>query len=61
MLMTSKLCGIVVHLDTEGRIVRTLQDPTGKVINGVSEVEDKDGVLYLGSYKAPYIGKYFDN
>ena len=57
MMAAAPKCGTIVHLDDAGNLVRILRDPNGKVIHGVSEVEDVDGVLYLGSYSAPYIGK----
>ncbi len=49
--------GLIVELNTEGQITRSLHDPTGEVIGAVSEVEDDFGTLYLGSYYAPFIGK----
>ena len=49
--------GLILELDTRGHVVRSLHDPKAKTIGGVSEVEDVAGELYLGSFKAPYIGK----
>ncbi|KAK3596049.1 hypothetical protein CHS0354_032577 [Potamilus streckersoni] len=49
--------GLIAELDEQGEIVRSLHDPTGTKIPAVSEVEDHDGVMYLGSYGLPYISK----
>ncbi|OWF53760.1 adipocyte plasma membrane-associated protein-like [Mizuhopecten yessoensis] len=51
--------GLVIEVSAEGKILRSLHDPTGKVIPSVSEVEDKDGVLYLGSYNLPYMSRLY--
>ena len=48
---------IVMHLDANGEITESLQDATGSTVKSVSEVFDHNGVLYFGSYFAPYIGK----
>ena len=45
----------MVELDPNGKIIRSLHDPTGQVINGVSEVLDFGPRLYLGSYDAPFV------
>ena len=49
--------GLVVEVDEDGVIKRSLHDPTGQVIPSVSEVVDDYGTLYLGSYHGSYIGK----
>ncbi|WAR19770.1 APMAP-like protein, partial [Mya arenaria] len=51
--------GLVVHLNEEGEITRTLHDPSGNKIPAVSEVEDRGGQLYFGSYYLPYISKLY--
>ena len=48
---------IVLQMNDNGEITRSLQDPTAAVIESVSSVEDNNGILYFGSYKAPFIGK----
>ncbi|XP_070180332.1 adipocyte plasma membrane-associated protein-like [Littorina saxatilis] len=53
--------GLLVELNKDGQIVRTLHDPTGKQIPAVSEAEEKDGVLYLGSYYLPYLSRVYLN
>lgn len=49
--------GLVIHLNERGEITKSLHDPTGTKITAVSEVEDKDGILYMGSYNLPYLAK----
>ncbi len=51
--------GLIVELDKNGQILRSLHDPTGQVIPSVSVVEDDAGTLYLGSYYSPFIGKVY--
>ena len=51
--------GLVVELDSQGQIIRSLHDPHGSSIPSVSSViEDpfSDGTLLLGSYDAKFIG-----
>jgi sugar lactone lactonase YvrE len=50
--------GFIVEFDENGKILGTLQDPKGKVLNFISEaVESKDGYIYMGSFKDDYIAK----
>lgn len=51
--------GLIVEVNEEGQVIRSLHDPTGEVIPAVSEVEDKEGVLYLGSYNLPFMGRLY--
>jgi len=46
---------MVVELNEKGEIVQMLMDKTGHHVVMTSAVEDVDGVLYIGSYGAPYI------
>lgn len=48
---------LLVELDENGQITRSLHDPTGSVISGISEVHDDGDVLYFGSFKSPFVGK----
>lgn len=49
--------GMIIELDQDGNIVRSLHDPTGEVVSSVSEVLDTGDALYLGSFHAPYMVK----
>ena len=50
-------CGIIFEVDKHGEIVRALMDPKGEKLSFISEVEDDAGILYIGSFREPYIGK----
>lgn len=41
--------GLVLALDQDGRIVRSLQDPEGQTVTNVTSVKEHQGRLYLGS------------
>ena len=49
--------GLLLEINQDGEIIRSLHDPSGGNIPAVSEVEDINGVLYLGSYFSPFIGR----
>ena len=51
--------GLLLKLDERGDTIESFHDPSGSIINGVSEVheDDEEGVIYLGSYHANFIGK----
>ena len=49
--------GFIVELDENGQIIKSLHDPTGKVVPDASEVHDEGDTLWLGSFKAKYIAK----
>lgn len=49
--------GMIIELSKDGEILRSLHDPTGEVVDTVSEVLDTGDALYLGSFKAPYLVK----
>ncbi|KAL8161534.1 hypothetical protein V2J09_013023 [Rumex salicifolius] len=48
----------IVRLSEEGEIVEILEDSGGKTLEGVSEVEERDGRLWVGSVMVPFIGVY---
>ena len=47
--VTPEPYGCVVAINLQGQVVATLQDPGGRTINTVTSVQEKDGMLYLGS------------
>lgn len=49
--------GLVIELNKDGEIINSLHDPTGEVIDSVSEVLDTGNALYLGSFKSPFLAK----
>lgn len=48
---------IIVEMDEEGKILDSLQDPTGKVIETVTDAFDYKGKLYIGSFSAKFVGQ----
>ncbi|KAJ8749987.1 hypothetical protein K2173_013902 [Erythroxylum novogranatense] len=53
-----RLHGVVVKYSPEGKLLQILEDSEGKVIKAVSEVEEKDGKLWMGSVLMPFVGVY---
>lgn len=48
--------GLVLGLDTEGRIIHNLQDPSGSY-QQITSVQQHDGMLYLGSVVEDAVGR----
>lgn len=53
-----KLHGVIVKYSPEGKLLQILEDSEGKVVRAVSEVEEKDGQLWIGSVLMPFIAVY---
>lgn len=49
---------IILKYSPEGKVIQVLEDSDGEVIRSVSEVEEKDGKLWIGSVLMPFIGVY---
>ncbi|XP_068635749.1 protein STRICTOSIDINE SYNTHASE-LIKE 3-like [Aristolochia californica] len=49
---------IVLKYSPDGEILQVLEDKQGKVVRAVSEVEEKDGKLWIGSVLMPFIAVY---
>ena len=49
---------MVVKYSPEGKLVQILEDSEGKVVRSVSEVEEKDGKLWIGSVLMPFVAVY---
>ncbi|CAI8613878.1 unnamed protein product [Vicia faba] len=47
-----------IKLSDEGEILEVLEDCEGKTLKFISEVEEKDGKLWIASVLMPYIGVY---
>lgn len=56
--VTPEPYGIVVAFDLQGQVVATLQDPGGRTINTITSVNEKDGILYLGSLATDRIATF---
>ncbi|NUO78448.1 SMP-30/gluconolactonase/LRE family protein [candidate division KSB1 bacterium] len=50
--------GLVLALDEQGRITRSLHDPTGRQLSEITSVREHEGYLYCGTLNEDYIGKY---
>ncbi|XP_057455871.1 protein STRICTOSIDINE SYNTHASE-LIKE 3-like [Lotus japonicus] len=48
----------IVKYSPEGKVLQILEDSQGKVVRAVSEVEEKDGKLWIGSVLMPFIAVY---
>ncbi|KAK2975293.1 hypothetical protein RJ640_026801 [Escallonia rubra] len=49
---------VVVKYSSEGKLLQILEDRQGKVVKAVSEVEEKDGKLWIGSVLMPFVAVY---
>ncbi|XP_059659686.1 protein STRICTOSIDINE SYNTHASE-LIKE 3-like [Cornus florida] len=49
---------VVVKYSPEGKLLQILEDSEGKVVKAVSEVEEKDGKLWMGSVLMPFVAVY---
>ncbi|KAK7263488.1 hypothetical protein RJT34_31079 [Clitoria ternatea] len=49
---------VIVKYSPEGKLLQILEDSQGKVVRALSEVEEKDGKLWLGSVLMPFIAVY---
>jgi sugar lactone lactonase YvrE len=56
--VTPEPYGIVVAFDLQGQVVATLQDPGGRTINTITSVNERDGILYLGSLATDRIATF---
>ncbi|XP_047314286.1 protein STRICTOSIDINE SYNTHASE-LIKE 10-like [Impatiens glandulifera] len=58
LLVGGKPHATVIKLNENGEIVKVLEDCEGKSLKFISEAEEKDGKLWLGSVLTPSIGVY---
>jgi len=49
--------GMVIALDEEGKVIRTLQDPAGSNVYMITSAEQVGDMLYLGSLEAPQVAR----
>ncbi|GJP31426.1 hypothetical protein CLOM_g12257 [Closterium sp. NIES-68] len=47
--------GLVVEVDADGRITDVLEDHMGRAVKAVSEVEERNGTLWIGSVVMPHV------
>ncbi|KAF2322411.1 hypothetical protein GH714_014939 [Hevea brasiliensis] len=53
-----RLHAVVAKYSPEGKLLQVLEDSQGKVVKAISEVEEKDGKLWMGSVLMPFVGVY---
>lgn len=53
---TPRRYGLVLELDRDGQILRSLHDEDGKVLGFVTSALEQDGTLWLGSLSEPHVG-----
>lgn len=53
-----RLHGVVIKYSPEGKVLQILEDSQGKVVKAVSEAEEKDGKLWMGSVLMPFIAVF---
>lgn len=53
-----RLHAVLVKYSPDGELVEILEDSDGKVIRAVSEVEERDGKLWMGSVLMPFMAVY---
>ncbi|KAE8733092.1 Protein STRICTOSIDINE SYNTHASE-LIKE 3 [Hibiscus syriacus] len=56
--MRGKPLGQAVKYGPDGKLLLVLEDSQGKVVRAVSEVDERDGKLWLGSVLMPFIAVY---
>jgi sugar lactone lactonase YvrE len=49
--------GLVLEVDEEGRILRSLHDPGGRRVSRITTAREHDGFLYLGNLDQSWVGK----
>ncbi|KAL3616040.1 cohesin loading factor Ssl3 [Castilleja foliolosa] len=58
MQIGGRMHASVVKYSPEGEFLQILEDRQGKVVKVVSEVEEKDGKLWIGSVLMPFVAVY---
>ena len=58
MQIDGKLHALITKYNPEGEVLDILEDTTGQVVRAVSEVEEKDGKLWIGSVLMPFIAVF---
>ena len=48
---------MILLIDEEGKVIRSLHDSTGKVVVQVTEAFEIDDELIIGSFTLPYISR----
>jgi sugar lactone lactonase YvrE len=57
-LFLPKPHAVVLRYSSEGKLLEILEDQTGQKVHSLSDAQEHDGKLYLGSVYAPQLGVY---
>ncbi|XP_024376265.1 protein STRICTOSIDINE SYNTHASE-LIKE 10 [Physcomitrium patens] len=57
-MLAPKPHALILRYSSEGQLLETLEDQPGKVVKVVSEVEEHDGKLYIGTVLFPQVAMY---
>ena len=49
--------GLIIHIDGEGNVIKTWQDPSGEYPNATGATIASDGYMYVSSLTAPELGR----
>lgn len=58
MQIGGKPHALIMKYSSAGELLEVLEDSEGKVVRAVSEVEEKDGKLWIGSVLMPFLAVY---
>ncbi|KAH9322641.1 hypothetical protein KI387_017280 [Taxus chinensis] len=58
MHLGGKLHAVVVKYSPDGELLEILEDKKGKVVRAISEVEERDGKLWMGSVLMSFVAVY---
>ncbi|RDX60946.1 Protein STRICTOSIDINE SYNTHASE-LIKE 2, partial [Mucuna pruriens] len=50
--------GLAIRLSEQGDMLEIFEDKNGNKGRSISEVEERDGILWVGSIDAPFVAKY---
>ena len=48
---------MILLIDEEGKVIRSLHDPTGQIITQPTEAYEMDDELLIGSFSQPYLSR----
>lgn len=58
LLVGGKVHATAIKLSQEGEVLEVLEDCEGKSVRFISEVEERNGKLWIGSVLMPFVGVY---
>lgn len=50
--------GLIIQLNSEGEVIESLHDPTGNTLQGITNVVEQGGKLFIGTLEGDAIGVY---